>query len=35
MVFGEIGIAEVLLMLNSQLINRAVKDSGFRGKIQY
>ncbi|MFR1243136.1 MAG: SLC13 family permease, partial [Butyricimonas faecihominis] len=26
MVFGEIGIAEVLLMPNSQLINRAVKD---------
>ena len=32
MVFGEIGIAEVLLMPNSQLINRAVKDSGFREK---
>lgn len=30
--FGEIGIAEVLLMPNSQLINRAVKDSGFREK---
>ena len=32
MEFGEIGIAEVLLMPNSQLINRAVKDSGFREK---
>ena len=32
MMFGEIGIAEVLLMPNSQLINRAVKDSGFREK---
>ena len=32
MVFGEIGIAEVLLMPNSQVINRAVKDSGFREK---
>ena len=30
--FGEMGIAEVLLMPNSQLINRAVKDSGFREK---
>lgn len=28
----EIGIAEVLLMPNSKLINKAVKDSGFRDK---
>lgn len=28
--FKEIGIAEIVLMPNSSLINRAVKDSGFR-----
>lgn len=28
--FNEIGIAEIVLMPNSKLINKAVKDSGFR-----
>lgn len=30
MAFMEIGIAEILIMPNSKLINRAVKDAGFR-----
>jgi len=30
--FGEIGIAEVVLMSNSKLVNQAIKNSGFREK---